>query len=320
MDLTYRLDRSDDIPELKRLWAETAWGAFTEEMYRHYFEEAPLGRPVLCVAQEDSGRIVGEIAFLPTDLSIDGRVVRAYRPAAPILSPTVRGWSVNPMSHPVVQMYSHALQLLKDKGALVYSLPDPHWKLLSLMFPNVVRGSYPLWSIPLPFSTFGSLAARYSAGVLREWDARVDRLWEATARRNPCLVVRDARRLFWKAGPPEFEVTAVERGRDLVGLVCSKQKGDRQWLICDLLAADDEALRESLKAACHLADSKAREAEPSDPITKAAILATPALVPVLDGLGFRRDKYDFPMIIRILDDSISREAVDPSRWYLSAND
>ena len=112
----------------------------------------------------------------------------------------------------------------------------------------------------------------------------------------------------------------MERQGELVGLVCSRQKGERQWLICDMLAADDDACRATLMAVSNLAHARSIEAEPQAPIVKVGILATPAMQPLLAGLGFSRDKYTFHLVIRTFDDSIAKEDVDPGRWYLSAND
>jgi len=134
------------------------------------------------------------------------------------------------------------------------------------------------------------------------------------------MVVRNADPLRKKCGPPEYEVLGVERSGELVGVVASKQKGDGQWLICGFLAADPEAERATLKAVCNLAQRRATEDNTAKPINKAAILATPRLLPVLKELGFRRDQYDFHFVLKILDDSLSADIVDPSLWYLSAND
>ena len=48
--------------------------------------------------------------------------------------------------------------------------------------------------------------------------------------------------------------------------------------------------------------------------------AHPALQPYLSKLGFYESKYSAPLVVRIFDESISKEDVDASRWYLSSND
>jgi len=44
------------------------------------------------------------------------------------------------------------------------------------------------------------------------------------------------------------------------------------------------------------------------------------LLSIVESLGFYRDKYDFPMVIQILDTSLTTEQVAPTRWQASAND
>jgi hypothetical protein len=119
----------------------------------------------------------------------------------------------------------------------------------------------------------------------------------------------------------DYEILGIERGGELVGLVSSRRKGDRQWLICDVMAADlDESLRATLTAVVNLAADRARNAQPDKPIIKASVLGTPAMEPALTALGFVRDTYKFPMVIHILDLSIKKEDVESSKWYLSAKD
>ena len=42
--------------------------------------------------------------------------------------------------------------------------------------------------------------------------------------------------------------------------------------------------------------------------------------PIVSGLGFVRDEYDFPLVVHVLDESLRAEDVSPTRWYVSAND
>jgi len=55
-------------------------------------------------------------------------------------------------------------------------------------------------------------------------------------------------------------------------------------------------------------------------LRKAAILVTPVFEPVLGGLGFRRDRYTFPLVVHRVSPELADEDVAPEHWYLSAND
>jgi hypothetical protein len=326
MGLGYRLIREDDLPGVQRLWKEeTDWGALGDELWRRLVIEAPeWARVSGAVATDEAGAIVGQFAFVPSLVSVGGREVRAFRPAAPIVSRSLRFRSMNPLSHPAVAMYNHAVKALRARGdGLIYMVPDPRWLRLFKMFPFLRCGSFPLWQLPLPLDRPLPAGDRCSAVSPASLEGeRIDRLWERARRLHDCLVVRDSRTLAWKLNEPGYEIVGVERGGELVGLAAGRPKGDRQWLLCDVLAADaGEALRETLVAAVNVAHQRVlADAGAAKPIRKVAVLATPLLEPALRELGFLRDAYDFPLVVHVLDESIRPEEVAPARWYVSAND
>ncbi|MEO5580811.1 MAG: hypothetical protein ABIR58_09130 [Gemmatimonadaceae bacterium] len=189
------------------------------------------------------------------------------------------------------------------------------------MFPGLVCGKFPLWSIPLPVAVPLALPAGLLIAPLTSWDSRVDRLWEVGSRLHGCQVVRNAQALSWRTGTGEYQVTGIYRGDALIGVVAARAKGDRQLLICDLLFADaDDALAGALVAAVNQGSEASAAAPPERPIRKAAVLVKPIMERAARALGFTRDAYDFPLVIQILDRSISAAALAPDRWFLSAND
>jgi hypothetical protein len=321
--LRYRLYEPQDFPQLQRLWEEsTDWGALTPEFFRKHVEEHWFGPGAVCVAEDDAtGRIEGELAFIPMQLSIHGREVQAFRPAAAILSKAVRAVSLDAARHPTWEMIRFLQESLQSAGhSLIFMKPERHWMLLLRCIPELVIGSYPLLSLSLPLAAPVPLKPGYSDGPLSAWDERVDRLWEAASRWYGCAVVRNAAILRLKVGAPQFDIRAVERGGELVGLVCSAGGRGEQWIICDLLATDAEALEAAVVTACNRAHASSLEADRKFPMAKVGILGAPIVEPIVRGLGFQRDRYDYPLALWILDKSIPMEDVAPSRWYLSAND
>jgi hypothetical protein len=322
--VTYRRYQEADIPGLLRLWMEeTPWGSLTAEEWRQWYVETPFGEACVVVAvDEDKQEILGQFVFTPSLVQANRRQLRALRPSAPIvgkdLLAAVR--DANPDEHPVAAMYRFATKVLQNQGYdLIYMLPDPRWLRALQLVPGLLYGSFPLWSIPLPLPAPLSLGPGYSATPLRKWDQRVDMLWEKASTLHGCLVVRDARSLPWKVGGGF--VLGIEKNGDLVGLAASQAKGERQWLIGDMLAVDTgAALRATLAAAANLAHTRVLEAPPESLLRKVALLVNPALEPVTRALGFARDAYDFPLVIHILNGSVSEKDVAPERWYASAND
>ena len=188
------------------------------------------------------------------------------------------------------------------------------------MVPGFQHDTFPHWSIPLPLGRPFTLSSGYEAAELATWDEHVDRIFERTAAEYKCIVVRNAETFPKKSGPPEYTVLGVYRSGELVGAVASKQKGDRQWLICDFIAADKEATTETLKAVCNFANDRATDPHFVPPLHKAGILATPNLLPILEQLGFKKDDYTFHLFVMLFGNELSKEDVHPSGWYVSAND
>lgn len=324
MGLHYRLFRPDDLPAIRRLWLEaTNWGALPEAQWQRYVVDAPLDGAMFVVAADDAGDIVGQFVFLPSLVSLGGRIVRACRPGAPIVSRRAPQPALpNPMRHPAAAMYLTAVRELRAAGVgLLYMVPDPRWVRFLKMFPGMHAGFFPLWCRPLPLPGPLPLPAGYTAAPLAAFDTRVDRLWERASRLHDNMVVRNARVLAWKVGHGDYDVLGIERGGELVGVVASRRKGDRQWLVCDLLAADlDDALRATLAAVTNLAHERACAAPADHPLIKVSLLVTPRMEPVVRELGYERNEYRFPLALQVLDPTISAAEVELARWYLSAND
>jgi hypothetical protein len=324
MALQYRLHEPEDLPALRALWeAETGWGSITDTMWRRYVEEHPAGGSAIVVATDrDSREIVGEFVFVPSLVWVQGREVRAFRPAAPIVSKRARGAFANPMHHPAVAMYNYAAKALRERGdGVIYMVPDPRWVRFLKMFPMLAAGTFPLWQVPVPLDAPLALGDGHAAAPIAPDDPRVDALWASTREQYRCAVVRDARALGWRLGGGEYDVVGIERAGELVGLSASRAKGDRQWLICDVMARDEGALHAALAAAVNLGHARAlADGDGPGAVRKATVLVTPRMEPVARALGFVRDAYDFPLMVHILDASLSKADLAPAHWYVSATD
>lgn len=320
--LTYRLYQEEDLFTLVRFWEEeTKWGKMTPENWRQQFIETPNGEASIALATNaDTGQILGQFIFIPCLVCVNGRDVQAFRPFAPIMTKAARGFLSG--AHPIIEMYWHGVKALQARGGgLIYMVPDPRWLRFFRMFPFLIGGSFPLWSLSLPLTAPLPLGDGYTMRPVKAWDEQVDDLWHEASRLHGCQVVRNSRALRWKIGRGDYTVTAVEREGDMVGLVASQQRGDRQWLVCDLLAADaEDSLHNTLIAVTNIAHCEALIPEREKPLIKVAVLATPIMEPVVRCLGFVRDAYNFPLIVHILDPTIPKEDVAPTQWYVSAND
>lgn len=320
-----------DLPTLDRLWEEeTDWGEQSEAL-RRWFMEAPFGKPAVVVASDaETGKAVGQFRFMPMRVSVNGRDVSAVRPFGTIVTKEAHGAAAarGVLDNPIAAMYLRAVSEYKARGAgLMYIVPDERWVglfkrwALALKMFKIKYASFPLWSLPLPLSgALLPLGEGFTASPLTVWD-EVDQLWEISRKLHTTMAVRDAGMLRWKLAQATFTVTAVKRDRELVGLVASREKGDRQWLICDLLAADDgPAMRATLAAAVNAGHEESVARVGANELRKVAVLGTSVMEPTVHSLGFVRDEYDFPLVVHVLDKSLRSDDVKPERWYVSAND
>ncbi len=331
MSLNLKFHDVADLPGLERLWQdETDWGEQSAELKR-WFMEAPFGKPSVVVASDgQTGKPVGQFRFMPMRISVNGRDVSAVRPFGTIVTKEAHeaAGARGVLDNPIARMYLRGADEFRARGAgLMYIVPDERWVglfkrwALALKMFKIKYASFPLWSLPLPLTSgLLPLGDGFTASALTNWD-EVDQLWETSRQLHSCMAVRDAGALRWKLAQAIFTVTAIKRDGQLVGLVASREKGDRQWLICDLLAADDgAALRATLAAAANVAHDESLARSGANELRKVAVLATPVMEPAVRSLGFVRDDYDFPLVVHVLDKSLPADAVRPERWYVSAND
>lgn len=325
LDLVYRPFVDADLGGLEVLWQQsTMWGRLTPQIWQDYVVNAPLGPPAgLLAVDQGNGEIVGQFPFLRARVQIDGEIRSAFRPAAPIVNKRITGMLGlgNPLSHPIAQMFRRSVEALRQDGAaLLWMVPDPRWRPILQLIPGLRTTKVPLYSRTLPLVAPVESQAGYETEVLSTFDERLDRLWLDAGRLHPVSLIRNAAAMKFRVGRGDWEVLSVTRHGELVGVVASKLKGDRQWLIGEVVTADlGPALRATLAAVIQLAHERAQAAA-AGAIHKVSLAVSPAMQPAVTAMGFVRDRYDFPLVVQRLDSALPADVVAPERWYISAND
>jgi hypothetical protein len=323
-----RLDVDDgsDPAALIRLWSDfSGWDQPSVEVWTERLRRGPHGPALIVVARdEDSDDLVGQLAFLPCPVSVDGRSQQGARTFAAIVHPRRRGLKPSsPLEHPLVAMYLHGAAQLQSAGKhLIYMLPDSSLTRFLEQATAMGLGPYfsvgrlPLWSRPIGGES-PQLNPGHAARDVVPSDDALDALWDRARRRHRCVAARGAAALRWKLSILQSAPLAVTRGDELVAFALGRAKGVGQWLVEDLIAVDDEAAEAALAGV--LREAATRSA--ADPrLTKVGILANHDLQPVLGRLGFRRDDYDFLLAVHRLSDELSQAEIAPERWYVTADD
>jgi hypothetical protein len=314
----------DDVDNLVKFWSENSgWDVIDRTEWERRFYNTPFGAASVVVAADQlTQEILGQILFIPTEISVDGTQIKSYRPYALVIKKTFRsGLRFLSLMEIVRKMYNHAIAHFKTIGiGLIHMIPDPGWVRAFKFMSNVQTTNFLLWSLPLPLPQKFEISFEYEIKLSTPSTEEIDNLWEKSSRLYGCSLPRNARTFLWKTSHGEYRPISIYKKGELIGLSASIVKDkDKQWLICDIISADGEqSLVITLKATCNSAQDYVCSKRTA--VQKAAILATPLLEKEIEKLGFIKDTYKFPLLVQILDANLSSKAVAPERWYASAND
>lgn len=327
----YRVFEEADLPAVLRLWEEhSGWGGLTPEKWRKWYVETPHGPSLVTVGVDDAGAVVAQKVFTPAVVRVDEREVRAIRISAPILARRFRHVSIRDKQHPIVGLYDAVVPAAVAAGCrVVYALPEHAWLPF---FRWAARQGPPLWhfadseldcvGVPLadlPLAV--DAAARGVELAPATFGTEYAALWESAAASFPidCAIVRHPAWVEYKnRGHLTFEARDRASGVLLGYAAVKKQTG----LLADVLARTPEDLERVIGAtARHLARLSAdAEGAGGARLDSLKAMDTPALRSALAGLGFAPVDYKFAFVCNTLDPALPREAIAPSRWYLTPGD
>jgi hypothetical protein len=306
----------DEVPQLLRLWEEAGWGQVPAENWMARHREGPHGPSRVEVAVDHDGSLLGQVTVLRVALNVRGITVPAGRLFGLVMSPRFRKASgyVPLPRHPLRRMLDAAIQGARDEGAVtVYTMPDKRvLRLAPLVMPSAKTARFPFWSRPIhPLPEM--VPGHETVPVVTPED--IDAVW---ARCRPELVcpVRDARTLAWKNLFATLRLEGIARHGELVAIVASRAHGDRQWMVEDLLAVDDDAFRAAITSVVHAAAAESADRE----LRKVGALVVPSTERAFAGCGFAADDFTFNVLSLPLTATLSAEDVDPARWHLTPND
>lgn len=328
MKAEFRIGTAADIDSLVQFWNEHGgWDVIEREEWERRFFHTPLGPcPVVLACHKDTGALLAHFIFIPSLIHCNGRVLKALRPFAPVVSKEIRSaLGLLTLVEYILKMYNYAVHHFSAQDiALFYMLPDPRWSKAFQVLPNIQMAKFPLWSVKLNGERRMDLPEGHWFESLTPGDERIGRLWEKASLLYPCSIVRDATTLPWKLSHKKYRFFGIGAGGELVAAcACFYRREDKQWLICDLLGESMEALRLMITVACAQAWAfkiSLDDEEERARVAKVAILATPLLQTVTAGLGFAKDKYDFPIAVQLLNPTVSTQEAKPEKWYVSAHD
>jgi hypothetical protein len=325
MKSVIRFYTPDDIDELVHFWNENGgWDIIDRTEWEKRFYNTPNGPCSIVIALDESKKIVGQFIFIPTKVLIGNEIYDSFRPHAPMIRKDVRSdLGMLTLFEYISKMYKFAVKnFIKQKTYIIFMLPYRRWARAFKFIKGTMVDSFPLWSFSMQDPETFILPPEYSVENIKADDERINDLWEKSRNLFKCCAVRDASVLSWKLSLKKFFVIGILNNGRLAGLcACLYSEPDKQWLLNDILAEDEETLEIVIKAACNEAGLfKLSLKDSGDTVRKVAILVTPLIEKVVSRLSFYKDNYDFSVVIHILNSKFKKKELAPQRWYFSAND
>src|SRR5689334_5369402 len=92
MAITGRMHTDADVDNLVQFWCDNSdWDQIDRTEWERRFYSTPFGRAAVAIAEDSrTGEINGHIVFIPTEISVDGRIVKAFRPYALVIKKSYR--------------------------------------------------------------------------------------------------------------------------------------------------------------------------------------------------------------------------------------
>ena len=326
MAFSYRMGTQKDYELLVQFWCENSgWDMLDRNGWEQRFINTPEGPSALALGTDSqTGEILSQFFFIPTAITVGDKIVRGYRPFAPVIKESIRNQGTSALQEMIQGMYLLAVATLGNTGgSLIHMLPDPRWIRVLQRWTFFQVSSMPHYSFPIPLGKPLALPPSYSVEAIEVSDPRIDGLWDKARQTYGCMIARNRKTLSYKISHGDVKLMGISYESRLVGLFASMLKSkDKQWIILDLLSEDGaESLEMTLTAAVLFANEQYLSLpEEERSFNKVAVLATPLMQPTLEKIGFSKEKYDYPVLIHLFDPTISPEEVAPERWYFSAND
>jgi hypothetical protein len=304
---------SGDYPKLVDFWnTHAGWDIIDIELWKERFLSSPNGNSFVVVVEQD-GVILAQLIFISLRVSFGKEVLLGSRPFAAVIaksSNSILGYKY------IIQLYNFGIQLLKKKKFdLLLMLPDPRWRRLASFF-DIHVFSFPLFKL-LKSNCVKLPDLGNQVRSIDFDDSRIDSLWEEISSQDVYMVSRDREYLKWKNSHRDYKIIGIFHADSLIGVTTFLEKArENQIQICDLLFKGGFGESVIQGVSSYLGNLYESDSQ----FNKIVCLATESLKGFFIKSGYEYGDYDFYLGIKLLNPTISFEALTISKWYISAND
>jgi hypothetical protein len=319
--INHRLFKEDDKEGIFQLWEnDSKWGPIHSTIFDHWVQ-TPYGKCIIVIAEDEVGRVIGQMIFTPTRVYVRNRTVNALRISAPIIRSDYRFSSSELCDNPLYGMFCYGMKIaIERRFSLVYIFPAKGWLRAIHAISNQdifwQTATYNGFSIPLnpivesPFANDPDVIVTLAS----DFSVEYDELWNDAIRLFPihCAIVRNRKWLQYRLGGHLTFETRNKNDGKLLGY-CSVKKST--GLLVDMLARDRTVLLKTLVSATKLLHHL-NATSGSVPIEKITGMRTPLIDEFEASLPVHSLNYKFDFGCAVLDNSINLADVKPEMWHM----
>lgn len=308
-----RVANESDYDNLVEFWNKNSeWDIIDRKTWEDRFINSPLGSSVIFITERNN-EIIAQVIFIRLDVVLMDQIINACRPFAAVIDNNLKGLTGFRF---IAQIYNYSLKILAEMNFdLVFFMPDPRWKPISRLI-KVSVAEFPLFKIEI--KQYENITKTdFNVKSIGFDDPDIDDLWKESMKLKLNMIVRNKEILKWKNSHRNYQIIGIYKREKLIGIAVYIEKGnEKQIQICDILYAKNEFLSPVVNAIRKFLNHLYINSE----FKKIVILVTDNLKESLIKSGFIQDDYNFLFGIKRLNKKISKEKLNISNWYLSAND
>lgn len=323
-EITYRIFKNKDLPGLLSLWEKfSGWGPISRQQFYDWYINTPLGPCLIIIATDETNEVMGQLVFIPAEVTLNGKVVKALRLSAPILHQDIRQAELKSNTHPALMMIMKGIGLAKEMGYhILYCLPAHGWVGLMKLLPrfgmdDIQVASNDCAAISLKDEDVWSECAGNNFYIRRidDFTDSYSQLFMEAIGMFPinCSIIRNAERLQWKLG--HHIVIEVSNENKLIGYAAYKKDG----LLVDMFAATPNDLKNVLLASLKGLHYK-NEHRLLVPFEEVKCMLNPQLKSLLNEISHQPVNFQFAFASYPLQTDIDKSSIRPENWYIMPDD
>jgi hypothetical protein len=327
--LTCRIATPADLPQLLEIWEKySGWGYISEEDFLKWYVKTPYGESLIAViTDEDSGKVLGQLILVPSQLLIEKQTVKAFRLFAPVIRKEIQGMDIRDYNHPVFSMFRFAMEVARKNGVdILYSFPSVGWlaafhTLTKYGLPPATTATYNCSAIPFANAGFTDHLSpgRFTISRTKTFTDEFDALWEHAVETLPirCGIIRTKERLAYRLSS-HYVLEGRNEKNELIGYIALRKLNG---LIVDALAKSRNDLQFLMHDALRfLHELKQKNETPLGGNTEIKCIRFPLFDNILNTVPHNNILFDFAFANVPISEKFSPRFVEPGEWWMMPDD